>query len=94
LIDIYVNFKVLQQEIIHVIECQVVRWGILVLDALENRVSYAVELDKPGSASLIEHHVLTHPPPVTAAIDQTCAVEGQVLRIVKCPKVYVILSVA
>ena len=69
LVNIDVNFKVLQQEIVHVIEWQVI-WGrILILNSFEKCISYTIELEKPGSASLIKHHVFTHPPPIATTID-------------------------
>jgi len=78
LIGVNPDLKVLENEIFYVVELEVIRRRVLVLDAGEVGTLNSVEHQQVWSATLVQDQVFTHPPPIALAIDLTRARKAEI----------------
>jgi hypothetical protein len=67
--DIDEDFKISDVEIIDIDEEQVIHWGVSPTDTFDASVSHTIHSEKMRSVSIVENSILSHPPPVSLAID-------------------------
>jgi len=84
--DIDEDFKISNVEIIDINEEQVIHRRVSPADSFDTSVSNAVHSEKMRSVSIIENSILSHPPPVSLAIDRARTSEVNTIRVMDLPE--------
>ena len=84
--DINEDFEISNVEIIDINKEKVIHWRVSPTDSFNTSVSHTVHSEKMRSVSIIEYSILSHPPPVSLAIDGARTSEIHSIRIMNLPE--------